>query len=100
MTLRNAAFRTVDVAAVMAFAAANGLFVQSAGGVIGDDETACGKKPSETNGGSLREVSASSAAKVGEKSIFSAASGQTAPPSSGASISVRPALSAPKHRTP
>src|SRR5689334_16867187 len=71
----------------------------SAGGSIGEGETAAGKKASGRKGVRPRETSASSAARVGEKSIGAAGEGQMVPLLTGKVASRSPAFSAPKTRT-
>ncbi len=73
---------------------------QAAGGRIGDEETAGGKKPSTTNGIRPRVVRASRASKVVAKSIGRSTRVQTLPPLSGMNASRWPAVKAPKKRTP
>src|SRR3954466_14448719 len=72
------------------------------GGVIGEGETAAGKKLSPRNGVNPRDVNASRARKVLEKSIGASTAGQTLP-GVGRSVHVTsliPLVSAPKTRTP
>jgi hypothetical protein len=74
-------------------------FSNEAGGKVGELETADGKKLSTMNGIKPREVSASRALKVIEKSIGLAMLGQTMPLSVGSIFSCVPLFREPKKRT-
>src|SRR5688572_6888789 len=75
-------------------------FSKDAGGKVGTLDTADGKKLNTTNGVKPREVNASMALNVTEKSIGLAGSGQTIPLSAGSMCSRVPLFREPKKRTP